>query len=260
MKERALLRLLKPFLAKFLYQEGAIRTILWGPCRGLRYEVFPNGLAPLYGGWESHAQRLMVENIRPGSTVYDIGANYGIHPLLMARLVSKHGHVYAFEPVPEILFHLKKNLLLNGFSNTTCLELAVADWTGNESFLKGHHGGAGHLETSLDVVGQRLTVDTVTLDEFVFKGNHRPPNFIKIDVEGAERKVLSGGEKVLQTFRPILLVDLHTPEQDVAVGQALLKFRYDAYRTENGSKVSDLSKGWPDPMGLWGQFIGIPST
>lgn len=254
-----IVRPFKPFLARTLWPEGAVRTILWGPCRGLRYRIFPDmGLSPIYGGWEEEAQNLMMKHIQPGFVVYDVGGNYGIHTLLFARLVKEQGHVYSFEPLSEILAELESNIELNDFRNVTCLELAIDSRTGTTPFFKGHHVGAGHLATDLEALDEKVTVETITLDDFVFEQRHRPPNFIKIDVEGTEGRVLEGGRRTLNTSRPILLVDLHNPEQDVLVGQILSESRYAAYRTEDGSMVKDLSKGWPDQNGIWGQIIALP--
>jgi len=200
----------------------------------------------------------MIKHIRPGSVTYDVGANYGIHTLLMARLVGRDGHVYAFEPVPEIFSCLKENITMNGFSNVTWLEFAADSQIRNHPFFRGHHAGAGALAGEGDVVGKGLIVKTITLDAFVFERNNCPPDFIKIDVEGAESRVLRGAERILKTLQPVLLVDLHNPDQDVAVGQVLTEFAYEAYRVENGAKVKDLTKGWPNPDGLWGQFIAFP--
>lgn len=253
------LRLFKPFLANTLYSPGKVRTIIWGPCRGLRYRIFPEyGLAPLYGGWEPRAQRLMTEHVLPGWITYDIGANYGVHTLLMARLVGKSGHVFAFEPVPEILSSLRENIAMNSFSNVTCIECAADNRTRSHPFLRRHHAGAGALAGEDESVRDGLIVKTITLDDFVFERNNRPPNFIKIDVEGAEGRVLCGAERILRMFRPILLIDLHTPDQDLAVGQILAEYRYDAYRVENGARVKFLRKGWPDLDGIWGQILAIP--
>ncbi len=258
---RSIIKPLKPLLSRTVWREGTVRTILAGPCKGLRYRIFPEfGLSPLYGGWEQDAQRLMVEHICPKSVAYDIGANYGIHVLLMSRLVTGAGRVFAFEPVPQIAEQLQGNVSLNQFSNVTCVRMAVDDHNGTEAFHGGHHDGAGHLAAAGSTVGEKLVVETTTLDDFVFERNNHPPDFIKIDVEGAESRVLSGGKRVLQTSRPVLLVDLHNPEQDVAVGCLLSEHSYEAYRTEDGSRVADLGKGWPEPDGLWGQIIAFPVT
>jgi FkbM family methyltransferase len=249
----------KAVLSQTLYREGAVRTVLFGPSRGLKYRIFADGRAPIYGGWERQAQRLMTEHIRPGQVILDVGANSGIHTLLMARLVTERGHVYAFEPHPAIFRALVGNVALNGLEAVvTPVPMAVADATGRTTFFSGRHGGAGHLAAVGLPEGDEMTVETITLDEFVFERAHRLPDFLKIDVEGAERRVLDGGRQMLRTRRPKLLIDLHSPEQDVAVGQVLADLGYAAYRTRDMERVADLRAGWPDPAGMWGQIVALP--
>ena len=64
---------------------------------------------------------------------------------------------------------------------------------------------------------------------------------------------------MLRTYRPILLIDLHNPDEDVAVGQILLRMGYEALRTGDGSRVRDPTRGWPEPDGLWGQVVAFPA-
>jgi FkbM family methyltransferase len=253
-------RLLKPLLARTLLREGSVRRVLWGPSRGIRYHLFTAGLAPLYGGWERNEQELMVRHVKGGSTAYDLGANHGIHTLLLARLVGDAGRVYAFEPVPENLCELRKNIALNNFANVKVIDAAVADQPGTESFGCGGSHATGHLNGRADSPSGEARVKVVTLDDQVFAQDAEPPDFIKIDVEGAESRVLAGARRVLETYRPILLIALHTPEQDRAVGRTLADLGYEAYRTSDGSKVASLSKGWPDPDGIWGECIAFPCS
>jgi FkbM family methyltransferase len=249
----------KAVLCGTLYREGAVRTVLIGPSRGLKYRIFANGRAPIYGGWERQAQRFMAGRIRAGQVVYDVGANAGIHTLLMARLATARGHVYAFEPHPAIHEALVTNVALNGLeAEVTPVQMAVTDATGRSTFYSGQHGGAGHLGAVGYPEGEGITVETITLDAFVFGRGHRPPDFVKIDVEGAEGKVMDGGQLVLRSHRPTLLIDLHNPEQDLAVGRVLAALGYAAYRTRDMSRVASLSAGWPDPHGLWGQIVAVP--
>ena len=259
MQLNQLFRPLKPFLSRTFYREGSVRTIVFGPSRGLRYRIFPGyGWAPICGGWEPTAQRLMQKHIGPGSVAYDIGANYGIHTLLMARQAGPQGHVYAFEPVEPIANHLRENVAMNRFTHVTCVDAALSDQTGTAHFFRALHDGAGHLAPDGKAEGSTVLVKTVTLDEFVFQKNNRPPQFMKMDVEGSESRVLSGGLKVLESYHPILLIDLHTPKQDLAVGDILSRFGYTAYRTRDNVKA-DLTKGWPSPDGLWDQLIAFPA-
>src|SRR4051812_25889815 len=121
----------KRLLSQTILHEGSVRTIMWGPARGLRYRIFPGfGLAPLHGGWERRAQALLRKHLRPGDTVYDVGANYGMHTLLMARCVGPKGKVFAFEPVPAIRAELEKNIQLNGFRHVTVQTQALDNYSG----------------------------------------------------------------------------------------------------------------------------------
>lgn len=255
-------RFVKPFLTATLLRPGATVTIFAGPSRGLRYRVFPGfGLAPIFGGWERGAQQLIRRHLRLGATAYDIGANYGVHTLLMARSVGKHGRVVSFEPVPEIRSDLRANVRLNRVNWVDCVGMAVSDRTGTERFYRSHHDGAGHLLSGGrgDVAnGDAFEVPVVRLDDFVLEDGNRPPDFIKIDVEGSEGAVLAGAHEVLMRFRPVCLLDLHTPEQDVAVGRVLQRHGYTALRTDDMHPICCLTSGWPDPAGIWGQVLALP--
>jgi FkbM family methyltransferase len=252
-------RLARNLVARTWLRDGVVRTIIAGPSRGLRYRIMAPFLAPIVGGWEPAAQRLMVRHVPAGSVAYDIGANIGIHTLLLSRLVGLEGQVYAFEPVPELYARLCENVSLNpGLPAARPVQLALGDRSGTAAFYTGHHAGAGHLAASGPDTGERILVSTSVLDEFVYRDHHPPPGFIKIDVEGAEGSVLAGAEQVLSNARPILMVDLHSPVQDLAVGQSLTRAGYVAFRTGDGCRVRDLERGWPDPEGLSGQVIAFP--
>ena len=222
-----LCRALKDVAARLLYREGSIRQILAGPCCGLRYKIFPQfGLSHLYGGWESEVQQIMITAIKPGNTAYDLGANYGMHALLMALLVGPSGCVYVFEPVPSMFKGPSENVRINHLDQIQCIEAAVGDRSGKVEFEAGHHLGAGHFAGTGSAGAVRFPVDVLTLDELVFERNARPPDFIKIDIEGAEAKALFGARGVLKAFHPVCIIDLHNPDQDVKVGAFLSQLGY----------------------------------
>lgn len=261
---RVLAKMCKPILRRTLYRPGRVAKILFGPSKGLRYRIFPEfGLAHLYGAWEPYVHRSILEHVRAGSVVYDLGANYGLHTLLFAKLAGSTGCVFAFEPMPRIREALVENIALNGFANVVVSSMAISDRVGNEQYVIGEHDGAGHIksggrgDSSPVKVEQTFTVSVTTIDQFVRDGN-APPTFVKIDVEGSEGAVLRGATDVILKYRPILLIELHTPEQDVLVGQELLSHRYSAIRVETGELVRNLTVGWPDPYGIWGMVLATP--
>jgi len=119
----------------------------------------------------------------------------------------------------------------------------------------GHHLGAGHFAGTGSARAVRFPVDVLMLDELVFERNARPPDFIKIDIEGAEAKALFGARGVLKAFHPVCIIDLHYPDQDVKVGAILSQLGYRVARTEDGKLCRDLSIGWPHADGICGQVL-----
>lgn len=243
-----LFRLIKPLLKAVVWPEGSIRTILRGPARGLRYRIFHGyGWSPLYGGWEAEAQAVMVSRVRGNSVVYDIGANYGIHTLLLARLTSTDGgEVHAFEPLPEIMSSLRENVDLNGFSNVTLAQTALSDAPGTVDFVIGPHGGAGHLAEG-QASGRTVPVHVTTLDDYVFGSGRRPPAFIKIDVEGAEARVLRGATRVLREAGPAILMDIHGDQVFSSVMEILQDADYSVVDLADRSRIA-----WPRDHGVDG--------
>jgi FkbM family methyltransferase len=251
--------LAKSLVKKTLFPEGSVRTVLWGPCRGLRYRVFPEyGWAYLYGGWERNLVRIIGRHVRPGSVVYDVGANYGMHTLLFARLVGPSGRVYAFEPHPQVFSSLKEQISLNAFRTVWPVCEAVCDSTGLAFFDETDHRSHGHLTGSVEGC---LQVRTTTLDEFVQRRDVVPPDFIKIDIEGGAGSALQGAARTLRACRPTIAIELHDPAEDESVGALLTELKYVAFRLqEKGDplRVEDMHSGWPTLNGIWGTVLALP--
>jgi FkbM family methyltransferase len=228
----------------------------------MRYRIYPGyGLAPLFGRMEPDVQQQLARRLRPGATAVDVGANYGIHTLLMARLVGESGAVVAFEPSPTLFRELEANLQRNDLLNVTALQLAITDSTGDAEFLLTDNTATGRLR-SVESTPEEDRVSTInvratSLDLLVSKGELPLPDLIKIDVEGAESRVLDGSTQILRAVAPDLIIELHNPEQDVAVGSILSRLGYEIFRLPDLIPVSDPSKGWPDPHGIWGHVVAV---
>lgn len=191
----AVIRRVQPYLSH----------ILSGPLRGYR---FTGGLAQLLGVYEIEIQRVMVQHVHPGAVVYDIGANNGFITMLAAHLVSSSGFVYAFEPLPANLSSLRELLIANGISNCQVVPKAVADTAENLTLFFGSSSATASLRPIQEATAT-VTVPSVTLDTFV--AEHRTPDFVKIDVEGAEGEVLRGAQRLLERApAPIWLIEVHS--------------------------------------------------
>lgn len=195
--------------------------VMRGRMQGARINLGGSFLRYLTGDAEPEVQDALAELIEPGQTVYDVGANIGFFTILCSRLVGPQGRVYAFEPIPQNLATLRHNVALNGMENVTVVEQALSSATGTaEMFVSpwsAFHSLNVEGATKQDNHGPRageITVQTVTLDEFVQGEGVRPPDLVKIDVEGAELIVVEGMRETLRSVKPLLLCELHDTKLD----------------------------------------------
>jgi FkbM family methyltransferase len=186
-------------------------TVKHGPGAGLRLEATGAKAAFTVGTDEPAVQEELVRVLRPGSVVYDVGANVGFMTLIAARLVGPTGHVYAFEPIPENARAIERNAALNNLENITVLELALSDRAGEAVLRIPQMNQGAHLAAVGAAVGEEddLTVQTAALDELRRTREIRPPDLVKLDVEGAELLVLGGMRACLAESKPALVCELH---------------------------------------------------
>lgn len=145
--------------------------------------------------------------------VLDIGANVGFYTVMFAKNI--HGRrVLAVEPTKNALMRLHKNITLNKVEDTVLVfQGVVADKTGKIIMRvipgKEEYSSLGAMEHPAIVQEQCISeeVSSVTLDDLVARFD-LDPGFMKVDVEGGEYLVFSGGRKVLSTSRPIILSEL----------------------------------------------------
>ena len=252
---------------KSLFPLGSVATIRRGPLRGCRYRVTEeSGWAPILGRWEPDAQRAYTKLVRGGDVVWDLGANTGIHALLFARLAGAAGSVAAFEPLAVNAEQIRETCRLNGIANVKVVEKAVSDTSEPAVFHIGMHHKQGSLVGIGRQEGTRIDVECTTMDAAL--GECGAPDFVKIDIEGAESRALRGFTRVRECH-PTFAIDLHTPSEDVAVGAWLRDNGYLAFRlldatarahgaaTREFDPIPDLTQGWPAQSGIWGTVIAV---
>jgi FkbM family methyltransferase len=179
--------------------------ILRGDLAGCRYGLKSGGklLRVLLGTYEPEQTAQFRRRLRPGHTLFDVGAHVGYYSMLGASLVGSAGRVHAFEPQPRNAGYLRGHLALNRFSNVTVTETAISDRPGTASFAPGTGSGTGRLSGS---GGEE--VKTTTLDHYT-RETGAEPDVMKIDVEGAEVAVLEGARHLLEARRPVIFLSTH---------------------------------------------------
>ena len=154
--------------------------------------------------------------LTPGMVFLDAGANEGIYTVFASHCVGDTGSVWAFEPSRREMEHLTANVRLNGLANvrTFCLALADEDADADLSIARDDHAGHNTLgqfiyaETELS---RHESVPLRRLDSLLQENSLERLDFLKIDVEGAEMRVLAGARDALSRFRPLILVEVSDP-------------------------------------------------
>lgn len=210
----------------------AVVSVKSGINQGMKWVVSSSIHGCWLGHYEHDQQQLVRRLIQPGMKVLDVGANAGFYTLAFSRLVGSTGHVWAFEPFAENASNLRRHLELNGISNVTLIQAAVADKGGMTSFRAGLNNSMGAIADG----GGDYLVPAVALDELLDSGLIPVPDVIKMDVEGAESRVLEGARGMLTQKKTSLLIALHGAEQWRACRSLLKEAGYDVFSL-NGEPI-----------------------
>ena len=179
-----------------------------GVASGLRFNAAGANAGYAIGTTEPLVQEAVRTIVRPRDVVYDIGANVGFFTVLAARLVGPAGAVIAFEPLPETAKAARRNLDLNGLTQATVLTCAAGRQAGTAQLELREESTWARLADELST-GPTMEVDIVAIDDLVDAGTIRPPDFVKIDVEGAELDVIEGMRRTIAGHHPVILCEMH---------------------------------------------------
>ncbi len=162
--------------------------------------------------------------LEPGETLYDVGANVGAYALVAAK-VAPDARVVAFEPGYASFASLCENILLNDAAETVHpLPVALGASTCLTLFNYRELDAGAALHSLGDdggfVAAYRQPVLSYRLDDLVATFGLRPPNHVKLDVDGAESDVLEGARDLLtsETLRS-LMVEVDGPAETAIVGR-----------------------------------------
>ncbi len=181
----------------------------------------------LLDAYERSETTFIASVVRSGDHVVDAGANIGFHTMHMAKLVGPEGRVDAFEPLPYLADALEASIRENRFEDRIGLHRLALDERAGALPIR--HAprtanfGGGHFAPNEPVPPNHADVLVATdrLDD-VLAG--RPCRFIKIDVEGAEPRIIRGATATLRNHQPILLAELHERQLQIVSGIGATEF------------------------------------
>jgi FkbM family methyltransferase len=155
--------------------------------------------------WEPDTTKLIMGLIKKGDVVIDVGANIGYYTLLFASLGKK---IVAIEPDPYTFSLLKKNVQVNNYGNIELIEGAATDYAGECRLYLSNTNKSNNSIYDPRNNNRTISVPAVKLDDKV-KGR---VDFIKIDVEGAEFKVILGALNILKSNNRLKILSEFYPK------------------------------------------------
>lgn len=167
------------------------------------------GDVSIYEGHKLSWNNYMLENLLSycdnTRVAIDVGASYGF---VSNELATRFGEVLSSELIPEIRDCLKENMKHN--LNVTVIDAGFSYYKGTQRVefcpvITGHTGIKKNTNKKFKKTLKMCHVTTI--DRLV--GNRTDIDFIKIDVEGGEIKVLEGADRTLRTNDPVVLLEMH---------------------------------------------------
>ena len=187
---------------------------------------------------EARTMEFFRQVIKPGDTVIEVGGHIGYISMFFSHLVGVQGKVVVFEPGSNNLPYIEHNL--SPLANVELVPVAVSDQDGeacfyeeeitgqNNSMFSDYHifeENRQHAFSNENYHERQVT--TTRLDTFIGRSDC-VPDFLKIDIEGAERLALEGASSAIAKYAPVILVEV-TKEKD-QVYNLLARLGYEFYK------------------------------
>jgi FkbM family methyltransferase len=164
----------------------------------------------LFGRRELEHRVMLQELIRPGMTIFDVGANIGYYVLMESRLLRGSGHIVAVEPCADNAGLLRRNLALNRVTAVTVVEAAVSDAEGRRELQLSPFSNRHSFHPVASQSDHRSTrVRTTTV--VALAREFGPPDLIRMDVEGHEVEILDALVPAIQpgALAPTIVFEVH---------------------------------------------------
>jgi FkbM family methyltransferase len=187
--------------------------------------------------WFEKEMEFLRHWLRPGMTVIDVGASLGVYSLPMARLVGPTGRVFSYEPGSEARALLERSRELNAAKNLQIFPLALSNCA-REGRLRFNGSIEGHALDDGDGNSAGETILVTTLDSENIARRWRSADFIKIDAEGEEPRILAGGRNFFTQHSPLIMFTTQPgPRTSKPMAEAFADMGYRLYRLLVGAPI-----------------------
>ena len=185
--------------------------------------------------WFEDEIKFLRRLLQPGDNVIDIGANYGVYTLSMARTVGAEGRLWSFEPASRTANLLADGIAANGFTHVNLERSALSSRPGTAQLALNENSELNALVRGETPPEASETVAVVTLDDCMQRYGWRDIDLVKIDAEGEEANILEGGERFLAELSPLIQYEVKAGEEvHLELVRAFARRGYESYRLVPG--------------------------
>jgi len=190
------------------------------------------------GDWFEDEIKFVRHLLHPGQKAIDIGANYGLFTLSMARAIGAAGRIWSFEPASSTAAFLAESICINGFSQITLDQRALSDRAGTAQLSLNENSEFNELVRGSDATGASETVPLTTLDTAMQEHGWRDIDFVKIDAEGEEAAIIRGGRDFFQFLSPLVQYEVKAGNHvHLELARSFQDIGYASYRLMPGPGV-----------------------
>lgn len=181
------------------------------------------------GAWFEKEVAFINAFVQSGMRIIDIGANYGVYTLPMAKRVGSAGSLISFEPASETHSYLLESLQENGFDHVDLRQCALSNAEGTAKLALHHSSELNQIVD--DPSGEFEEVPVSTLDT-CFRAEGWPTvDFVKLDAESHEKQIIDGGSEFFRTLSPLVMVEvLHQKQVNMELINCFAALGYSPYR------------------------------
>lgn len=159
------------------------------------------------GQYEPQVMQVLHRLVQPTDVCVDIGANIGVLTLALARFAPQ-GQVFAFEPGHASFAYLETNIANADATNVSAASMGVYDRTGTLPLqVSASHPGGSYISQTEVHEAASESIPVTRLDDWVEANAIDRLDVMKLDIEGAELRVIDGARQTLDRFRPVLVVE-----------------------------------------------------
>lgn len=176
--------------------------------------------------------------IRPGMKIVDIGANYGLYTLTIAKIIGESGRIWAFEPSEATAACLRASILENKLNNVKLIQCGLSDRLGKAKLFTSQNSELNSLTKGAASDNRHESIALSTLDHCQQQYGWKHIDFIKLDAEGEESNILKKSKQTLSSLSPMIMFELkHGKNINLSLINKFWQMGYSSYRLIPGLNI-----------------------